>query len=327
MLRVLETISTDVYYNQALEKLLFDSAKKGEVILYLWRNDNAVIVGKNQDLFSEVNVPAFKATSGKLARRISGGGTVYHDLDNLNFTFIAHNLLYDTGRQLYTVMSALRSLGLEAELTGRNDIEINGKKVSGSAFYRSDNFSLHHGTLMTKCNEAKMERFLTPDKEKLALKGVSSVGARVGSLCDLCEISTTALSEALRAAFSSVYGEELIETDESALSPTAQSRAARFSDPLWIERGGRRFETEVKSRFFWGGFTLKYNRDGESIAEAQIDTDALETEVFVRLERALVGAKATCGGIYEALRGFKPQTSAEETILQDLRAFFFGEEG
>lgn len=326
MLKVLETKSTDVYYNQALEKLLFDRAKNGEIILYLWRNDNAVVVGKNQDLFSEVNVPAFKATSGKLARRISGGGAVYHDLDNLNYTFIAHNSLFNVGRQFYVITSALKALGIGADITGRNDIEVDGRKISGSAFYRSGNFSLHHGTLMTKCNETKLERFLTPDKTKLATKGVNSVGARVGSLGDSREITTKELSSALCEAFSAIYGGELYYKDEQSLVKTAESRAAQFSDPLWIERGGRRYETVVNTHFFWGGFTLKYNRDRDRIGEVQIDTDALETEIFPRLEKALVGAGATCGGIYETLKGFKPQSAAEETIIQDLKAFFYEEE-
>lgn len=326
MLRVLETKSTDVYYNQALEKILFDQAKKGEVILYLWRNDNAVVIGKNQDLFAEINVPAFKATSGKAARRISGGGAVYHDLDNLNFTFIAHNSLYDVGRQLYVITTALKSLGIHAAVTGRNDMEINGRKFSGSAFYRSGNFSLHHGTLMLRCSETKMERFLTPDKMKLTLKGISSVRSRVGSLSDEKEVSLEELTAAIRTAFASVYGEEVSELGEKKFFETAKQRAREFSDEDWVKRGGKSFETVVKTHFFWGGFTLKYNREGNRIKEAQIDTDALETDIFPRIERALFAAPATCGGIYETLKTISPQSHAEENIVSDLMSFFYEEE-
>ena len=133
-LTIIESDSTNPYKNLALENWLLDHVAEDEVILYLWQNQHTVVVGKNQNAWKECNISTLEADGGHLARRLSGGGAVYHDLGNLNFTFLAHKARYDVAKQLEVILRGLQRLGIEAEKSGRNDILVDGRKVSGNAF-------------------------------------------------------------------------------------------------------------------------------------------------------------------------------------------------
>ncbi len=137
------------WYNLAVEKRLFRLGYDG-VILYIWQNANTVVIGKNQNAWRECDLAAMEKDDVRLARRESGGGAVFHDLGNLNFTFLVPNELYDVRRQLAVIQRAVAVFGLETEQSGRNDLLLteNGCKFSGNAFQRSATHSLHHGTIL-----------------------------------------------------------------------------------------------------------------------------------------------------------------------------------
>ncbi len=316
------TSVVDVYKNQALEKALFEKADKDEVILFLWRNDNTVVIGKNQDVFSEVKVDTLLADGGHIARRISGGGAVYHDLDNLNFTFIASADNYDIPKQLSVITNAINTIGINSKATGRNDIEIDGRKFSGNAFYRSGGVCLHHGTIMTRCSREKIERYLAVDGDKLKSNGVCSVRARVCSLSDFCPgVTVEGVASALKKAFGEVYGGEVEPLDEGRYSAVAEVRTAEFSNEKWIYNSSKSFESEMRKRFSWGGFCLKFNRQNGRIAEAKITTDSLETEIFKRLERSLLGTAATKEDIARTVEGLLAADGEEKGIRDDIAKF------
>lgn len=175
----------DPYENLAFEEALVHRGQKDEMILCLWQNRDTIVIGRNQDVFAECKSQEFLETGGKIARRRSGGGAVYHDMGNLNFSIICsekHKELFDYKELL---KNALAHYGISAVYNGRNDILVEGKKISGNAEYCDGGICCQHGTILIKSDFKKMSYFLTPDKSKLQRNRVSSVASRVMNLSDI----------------------------------------------------------------------------------------------------------------------------------------------
>ncbi|MGM9617603.1 lipoate--protein ligase family protein [Butyricicoccus sp.] len=149
-LTVVITNETNPYHNIALE----------ECILYLWQNRNTVVIGRNQHAENECRVQELQKDGGFLARRLSGGGAVYHDLGNLNFTFLAYENHFDISSQNEVILRAVKRLGVQAEKNGRNDLTVDGKKFSGHAYYKTGGRCYHHGTLMVDVDYTKLAAYL-----------------------------------------------------------------------------------------------------------------------------------------------------------------------
>lgn len=178
----IDVSSTDPSFNLALEQYVFDVLPRDRNYFILWQNDNAVIVGRHQNTMAEINEPYIREHGIRVVRRLSGGGAVYHDLGNLNFTYIQDS---ESGIQLDLAMfcrplaQAIRALGANAEVNGRNDITIDGRKFSGNAQYVKEGRVMHHGTIMFDSDLSIAGLALTPDPEKVAAKGVKSVRSRM----------------------------------------------------------------------------------------------------------------------------------------------------
>ena len=148
------------YLNLAVESELLDNFLENTITLFLWRNKQTVVIGTNQNPYSECDVASLLNEGGHLARRRTGGGAVYHDLGNLNFSFIADKKIYDVKRQMTVIQKALLNFGLETEVSGRNDITYQGRKFSGNAFAKTKYQGLHHGTIMIKTDGEKLQKYL-----------------------------------------------------------------------------------------------------------------------------------------------------------------------
>ena len=150
-MRAIQSPSTDPRFNLALEQYIFDQMPRNRSYLMLWRNDRTIVVGKHQDTFAEINADYVRANQIQVVRRLSGGGAVYHDLGNVNFTFIADHTGSDFDFSTFCrpVIWALESLGVPAELNGRNDMTIRGRKFSGNSQYVKEGRVMHHGTLLS----------------------------------------------------------------------------------------------------------------------------------------------------------------------------------
>ena len=286
-----ESGSFDPFGNLAMEQHLLETVAGGCCLLYLWQNENTVVVGKNQNPWAECRVSLLEEEGGRLARRLSGGGAVFHDLGNLNFTFLVPTEDYDLQKQQRVLLEACRSFGVPAELSGRNDLTADGRKFSGNAFYHNGPRSYHHGTLLVDVDGAKLARYLTPSKAKLESKGVPSVRSRVVNLKELCpSITVDGLKQALVNAFESVYG---LESVPRVFSEAEERRIAELREQYssWAWRFGQRlpFTCRAAGRFPWGGVEIQLQVNEGVIRRAAVYSDDMDFAFPPALEAALAG--------------------------------------
>ena len=178
-------------HNLKLEEKIFKEYNSNEEFFMLWRNDNAVIVGQNQVIESEVDLVYAKEHHVKIIRRITGGGAVYHDLGNVNYTYIGKKA-NEFGNFLafaQPIIEFLRTLGVDARHLGKNDIGIGDRKISGNAQAVRDEYILHHGTILFDVNVSVLEKVLTPDPEKLSSKGIKSIRSRICNISEYVNMS------------------------------------------------------------------------------------------------------------------------------------------
>jgi len=280
----------DPYRNLALEQHLLETVEGGCCLLYLWQNARTVVIGKNQNAWAECRTTLLSQEGGQLARRLSGGGAVWHDLGNLNFTFLMHSGDYDLARQLSVIRTACEILGIETEVSGRNDLLADGRKFSGNAFCHRDGRSYHHGTLLVDVDTERMTRYLSPSKAKLESKGVESVRARVVNLKELNpQVSVETVKAAMIAAFSNVFGLAPVAppaVDEARV----QALTAHYASDAWLFGRNVPFTFRCEDRFPWGGVELQLQVERGVVRDAKVYTDDMNEGLPESLERALSGA-------------------------------------
>lgn len=190
----LESPTTDPAFNLALEQYVFDEMPRDQEYFMLWQNDNAIIVGKNQNTIEEINQKYVDEHKIRVIRRLSGGGAVYHDLGNLNFTYIVDG--EDASQMdLYAfcrpIARTLARLGVNAEVNGRNDITIDGRKFSGNSQYIRSRRIMHHGTMMFDSDLSVVSECLNVSKDKIESKGIQSVRSRVTNIREHLPVDCT----------------------------------------------------------------------------------------------------------------------------------------
>ena len=204
--------NTSPYYNLALERSLFDFVDEDTVILYLWQNSHTIVIGKNQNAYAECKVDEFIKDGGTLARRPSGGGAVYHDLGNLNFSIICKESIAKEHTYQRIVKEALSYFGIVSEFNGRNDLTVDDKKFSGNAFYVKDDVLCQHGTILINSDFKELSKYLTPDISKLERNHVKSVESRVVNLSEISDkITVESMKEAMIKATNAVRIDEIPE--------------------------------------------------------------------------------------------------------------------
>lgn len=286
---IYESEGFDPYRNLATEQHLLETVEGGCCLLYLWQNDRTVVIGKNQNAWAECRTTLLSEDGGHLARRLSGGGAVYHDLKNLNFTFLMCEEDYDLNRQLSVIRKTCRLCGIETEISGRNDLLAAGRKFSGNAFYHHEGRAYHHGTLLVDTDSEAMSRYLSPSKAKMQAKGVESVRARVVNLKELNPaITVDTLKAAMKQAFSEIYGLPL-ELPPVIDEARVKELTAYYASDVWLFGPKLPFTFRCESRFPWGGIELQLSADRGVITDAKVYTDDMDPETAPRLRKALVG--------------------------------------
>ena len=278
----IESNSFDPYYNLALEERLLEICKEEELIFYLWQNDNTVVIGKNQSAYKECDIEAIEKDNVKLSRRLSGGGAVYHDLGNLNFTFIVHKNNYDLNRQLTVIKEALNKHGAFAYFSGRNDILIGDKKISGNAFYLTDNICYHHGTILINSDINKFGKYLMVSKSKLEANGVNSIKSRVENVNKFVkDLDIETLKNDLKEMVTKVYWLPLEE-----LSVDNVNRD-KYIDKKWLFRKEVESNYSLSKKFPWGELYIKFMIVDNLIENVKVFSDSMDINITEQIENIL----------------------------------------
>ena len=284
--------TNDPYYNLAVEEYLLKYSENDYFML--WQNSPSVIIGKNQNAYTEVELDYTRSNGINVVRRITGGGAVYHDGGNLNFSFITSS---DKANALdfeyFTrpIISALAEMGLECSLSGRNDLEIGGRKFSGNAQFSDGKRILHHGTLLFNTDLDVLEKALRTDKEKLEFKAVRSHRGRVINLSELLDEKWTVNDFADRIE-SHLIGKIGAVSVSAPSSPVIDELRARNASDEWIY-SNRRYLTDYtlcrRKKYPFGIVEIKLKLRGDVIEEAVISGDFFGNAPVRELENAIVG--------------------------------------
>ena len=295
-MRYLNNLSTDPYFNMAFDEYALQQLSLDEPLFFLWQNRSAVIIGLNQNAYAEVDLDYLKRNDIALVRRVTGGGAVYHDLGNLNYTIVgrAADLNRDYPEYTRYMLQALQALGVEAELSGRNDILVGGRKVSGYAKRVYKDRLMVHGTLMYDVDLDRLTAALTPSAEKLTSKGIASVRSRVDNLRNYLPHTITNVSDLLHQLeqhLSRQYEDQEYLLNEEQLAAITRLRNQKFATYEWIY--GRSPHTSLvrSARFSCGRIEVSLQISEGSIAECHISGDFMGNLSAAQLESLLQGVR------------------------------------
>ena len=301
----LETKNTDPAYNLAFEEIVLSQKTEGSYLI-LWQNDNTIVVGQNQNTAAEINREFVEKNNIKVVRRTTGGGAVYHDLGNLNYSFITD--IKDAARMTYTrftepMTEALKKLGLNAEASGRNDIIVDGYKVSGTAQRLLKNRMLFHGTLLFDSDISLISEALNADPLKFQSKSTKSVKARVGNIRSFLNRDME-LKDFWDYLKYNLGGENLTAaklTDEE-LKEVNELKITKYDTWEWNYGRSPKFAVVNKRKWSGGILEIGINVEGGIIKDIKFYGDFLSVTALDEIEEMLKGCKLKENEILEKLK-------------------------
>lgn len=307
MVYYLETRSTDPYYNLAFEEYVLTHRTEGDYLL-LWQNDNTVVVGRNQNTAEEINADFVEAHHIRVVRRGTGGGAVYHDLGNLNYSFITdagEKEKLSFARFTEPVVKALCDLGLPASASGRNDILVDGCKVSGTAQRLSGDRVLHHGTLLFDSDPSLVAGALTVHPEKFQSKSAKSVRARIGNIRSFLreDMTLPAFWEYLRTALAQGAFQETSLTEEE-LREVQRLRDEKYATWDWNYGKSPAYDMVNHRRFAGGTLEVHMNVRSGVIREIAFSGDFLSRRELAPVTEALCGCAVEPESVDRVLHQF-----------------------
>jgi len=307
--------SFDAFENLARDEYLLNTLGEDDLALYFYINRSAVIIGKNQCRWTEVDNEKICADKVQCVRRVTGGGAVYHDMGNLNYSFIAGKNRYDIDAQRELIRKALAAFGIEAQATGRNDLTIDGRKFSGTAYCTRNGVRQSHGTLLVSVNKDAMGKYLSPSKLKLQSHGVKSVRSRV---CGLDEFSADITVENLRQTLENLF----VEAYDPVEVPVFEREllgalVEKYRSPDWFSSSGLKNCQYAETRLSFGNVRLELTVNGSGVVEkVKLYTDAMDYTLPERVEPVLTGVRFDKKEIASALSaaGFDELAAWAETL-------------
>ena len=319
-MRYLRNTSTDVYFNMAFDEYALEQLPLDEPLFFLWQNRSAVIIGLNQNAYAEVDINYLHQHDIVLARRITGGGAVYHDLGNLNYTIVGRSSDIERDYPEYArhMQQALQALGVQAELSGRNDILVDGRKVSGYAKRVYKDRLMVHGTLMYDVDIEKLTKALTPPTEKLLVKGITSVKSRVANLKDYLPNITNigAFSNALEQHLSRQYQDSEYLLTEKQLEEIHTISTSKFATPDWIYGRAPESTFTYARRLPCGNVEVYLSIKKGHIENCRIDGDFIGSSPITAVEELLKGSFYERVALQQRLSGIDIQRYLDNTTTE-----------
>ena len=293
--------STDPYFNMAFEEYFLKHKK--EYYVCIWRNEPAVIVGVNQNTISEVNTAYTEQNGIKVVRRLTGGDAVYHDLNNVCYTVIAPYCREEQTFKVWSlpVVNYLKTLGVNAEFSGRNDLTVNGKKISGAAETVFNNRLMHHGTLLFDIDKNELLNALKENKLKILDKGIKSVKSRVVNIKELlsCPITITEFIQGLNNYFKKDLKEYFLTQED--LDEINRLKKEKYSTFDWNVGNSPKAVNSNTEKFPFGIITVNFNTIKGKISSVKFTGDFFSYNGIEGIEKALEGVSYTYKDLLSAL--------------------------
>jgi len=321
-MKFLQNSSLDPHFNMAFDEFCLEQLKADEPVFYLWQNRPSVIIGLNQSAYAEVNLPYLREKGIVLARRVTGGGAVYHDLQNLNYTITGRirDLDKDYPAYVETVARALRQMGVPAEVSGRNDILVDGRKCSGYAKRMSKDRLMIHGTLMYDVDIDTLTQVLAVPGSKLSAAGVSSVRSRVANLKEYLPQfgDIQAFQVALQALLAQDDGE--IRLTETQLAQIEADAAAKYRTWEWVYGHSPAAAFRVGRKFACGRVEASFSLKAGCIDHLRFSGDFLGNLPPDRIAASLQGCRFTREAIAERLSEEPVENCFDRLSAEELAA-------
>ena len=313
---------TNPYANLALEEALLNAVLPGECILYLWQNQNTVVIGRNQNSRRECRVEALERDGGFLARRLSGGGAVFHDLGNLNFTFLVHREDYSVPRQFDVILRAVQALGIQAEKSGAQRPDSGRPQVLRKRLLFQRRPVLSPWDHSDRCGCGKDVPLPACFRRETAIQRRSLCAVPRG------EPRGTGpgdqpwkRSQALTAAFGEVYhGTPLPFPTERLAGEESRRLEEKFASWEWRMGKEADFTYALSRRFFWGEITIQFRVSAGQVEEAAVYTDAMDVFYAQRVQQAWKGLPFTCGSLCAAVKALPMEDQEQAQMSRDIRS-------
>ncbi len=296
--------NTDPYFNLAAEEYLLNTAD--EDVFMLWRDEASVIIGKNQNAYAELDVDYVENNNVKVVRRLTGGGAVFHDLGNVNFTFITSGESSVLNFEKFTkpVVDAIKALGCSnVFLSGRNDIMIDNQKISGNAQTSQNGKTLHHGTLLYSSDLSRLAKALRVDEEKIKSKGIKSVRNRVGNIKEILktDLDVQSFMEYVEKYVSGQYGRQIRSFSLAQIQDIQRLADEKYSTWEWNFGRSKEYVADKKKRYDFGSVCVSLTAEKGLIKDIKITGDFFGVKDIFDVENSLLGCRLSKNDLVLAL--------------------------